>query len=207
METGLSIEELSKRYEDVISSLRMLLNPHRFKHTLAVAETAYRIASATGSNAERAYLAGLLHDCAKHLSDSELIEAATNHGETLGEQELKYPNNLLHSKVGSFRAREVYGIDDSEILSSIYYHTTAKPDMSLLEKIIYVSDFIEPGRKIDMEPSLDKLRELALIDIEKTFLIILEHTTAYLIDTYKEDICKDSLLAYYHYIKQEKTND
>lgn len=187
------------RYEAIKASLKGLLNPHRYEHTLGVASTAYAIAEACGYDVNRAYLAGLLHDCAKHISDEELILEAEKHGEKLTAQELKYPNNLLHSKVGSFRAKEIYGVEDAEILGSIYYHTSAKPCMNMLEKIVYISDFIEPGRKIDIQPSLQELREMSLRDPEETFKTILKHTTEYLLETYKNDICDETLSAYKYY--------
>lgn len=190
---------LNSRYEAIKASLRSLLNPHRYEHTLGVAQTAFTIAEACGFDVHRAYLAGLLHDCAKHMSDEDLIREAENHGETLTAQEIKYPNNLLHSKAGSYRANEIYGIEDREILDSIYYHTSGRANMSLLEKIIYISDFIEPGRKINIKPSLSELRSQSLYDLEGTFKTILKHTTEYLLETYKNDVCSETLSAYKYY--------
>ena len=85
---------------------------------------------------------------------------------------------LLHAKVGAFYAKEKYGVEDVDILSAITYHTTGRPNMSLLEKIIYVADYIEPHRK--KLPRLDEIRKIAFIDLDRAIYMILENSLSYL---------------------------
>jgi len=94
-----------------------------------------------------------------------------------GTYERKNPE-LLHAKLGACFANEIYGVTDSEILSAIIWHTTGCPDMSLLDKIVFIADYIEANR--DKAEDLPKVRELAFKDIDACLLLILEDTIAYL---------------------------
>ena len=100
-----------------------------------------------GADLEKALTAGLLHDCAKGRGVKEQIRYCEKHGILLTEAELAMPA-LIHAKLGAYLAEKDYGITDPEILDAITYHTTGRPDMSLLEKIIYIADYIEPNRRI-----------------------------------------------------------
>lgn len=95
----------------------------------------------------------------------------------MNEAELQNPG-LLHAKLGAALAAADYRIDDTGILNAIRFHTTGRPEMTLLEKILYISDFIEPGR--EEIPRLDEIRRMAFIDINRTLLMILENTLSYL---------------------------
>jgi len=86
--------------------------------------------------------------------------------------------SLLHAKVGGFIAMETYKVDNSDIINAILNHTTGRPEMSLLEKIIFIADYIEPGRK--QAPNLTEVRKMAFMDLDKTMLKILGDTLAYL---------------------------
>jgi predicted HD superfamily hydrolase involved in NAD metabolism len=88
--------------------------------------------------------------------------------------ELQNPTALLHAKVGSFLAKEKYGIEDEDVLNAIRYHTTGRPCMSTLEKILYIADYIEPGRK--HASNLLQIRRMAFQDLDKTLFKILEDT-------------------------------
>ena len=98
----------------------------------------------------------------------------------MNEAELKNPQ-LLHAKVGSFLAMEEFDIHDQDIINAILNHTTGRPDMSPLEKIIYIADYIEPGRK--QAPNLTPIRKVAFEDLNKALLMILEDTLSYLEST------------------------
>ena len=133
---------------------------------------------------DKAYTAGLLHDCAKYLDDEQMLEAAKEHNIELEEVE-KTSVQLVHAKVGAVFAKEVYGIEDEDILNAIRYHTTGRPDMSLLEKIIYVADYIEPGRRrmvddVDSAKRLELARSYASVDIDLALKTILKETYDYL---------------------------
>ena len=149
----------------------------RFVHTQGVEYTAASLAMRYGEDVERAQVAGLLHDCAKCMADEKLLSACEKHGIPVTEVERRNPY-LLHAKVGSYLAEKEYKIKDPEILSAILYHTTGHPGMTLLEKIIFTADYIEPGRK--QAPNLKMIRQMAFIDLDEAVKKILADTLDYL---------------------------
>lgn len=163
--------------------LKKHLTKDRYQHTLGVAYTAAALAmryNTDTSNAnlvKRAYLAGLLHDCAKCMSDEKKLHICDNNNLSYSNMEASHPY-LLHGKVGAHIARKKFGIKDEDILQAITWHTTGRPNMSLLEKIIFIADYIEPSRKPVKE--LDLIRRLAFEDIDKTMEKILSNTLKYL---------------------------
>ncbi|MBQ8822829.1 MAG: bis(5'-nucleosyl)-tetraphosphatase (symmetrical) YqeK [Lachnospiraceae bacterium] len=150
----------------------------RLEHTIGVAYTAASLAMCYGADVEKALIAGYLHDCAKHLSGEELLKICKKNDIPVSETEAKNPSSLLHGKVGAFLAKEKYGVEDEEILSAVCYHTTGHPGMTLLEKIVFLSDYMEPGR--DKAPNLPLIRELIFKDIDKALLKVLEDTLMHL---------------------------
>ncbi|MBQ9062925.1 MAG: bis(5'-nucleosyl)-tetraphosphatase (symmetrical) YqeK [Eubacterium sp.] len=157
--------------------LAKLQNGRRFQHTLGVTYTACALAMRYGCDLTQARTAGLLHDCAKHLSGIELRETATRRHISVTQFEREH-TPLLHAKVGAYLARVDYGITDLSILEAIRWHTTGKPDMTLLEKIVFTADYIEPNR--DRAPHLTELRELAFRDLDRCVCEILRDTRNYL---------------------------
>lgn len=157
--------------------LKAKLPPMRYEHSLSVSYTCMALAMRYGYDLQKAELAGLLHDCAKRFSDSELIEKCAKHGIELTEGERNAPA-VIHAKYGAWMAEHKYGITDEEILSAIRCHTTGKPDMSTLDKILYIADYIEPRR--DKASNLPQMRELAFKDLDKTMYAILAGTLTYL---------------------------
>lgn len=151
----------------------------RYEHTLGVAYTATSLAMRYGASLESAKLAGLLHDCAKCMDDDKKISICEKHHIIITDVERRNPS-LLHAKVGSFLAMDTYHVQDNDIINAILNHTTGRPGMSLLEKIIFVADYIEPGRK--QAPNLTEIRRLAFVDLDAAMLKILEDTLAYLED-------------------------
>ena len=149
----------------------------RYEHTLGVAYTATSLAMKYGESIKKAYLAGLLHDCAKCMSDKKKIAICTKHNITMTETEQKNPF-LLHAKVGRFVAMHSYGVDDEDILNAIENHTTGRPNMSPLEKIIFIADYIEPNRK--EAPNLEQIRKKAFENLDEALVIILHDTLQYL---------------------------
>ena len=123
---------------EIESELSTVLNSRRYQHTLGVSYTAASLAMCYGCNIEKARIAGLLHDCAKCLSDTELLQTAREHELPISESEEADPY-LLHGKVGAYFAENKYGITDPDILSAIVFHTTGRPNMTLLEEIIFVA--------------------------------------------------------------------
>ncbi len=141
------------------------LSKNRYEHTLGVCETAIALAKRFGEDESKAYLAALLHDCAKYMSTKEQIEYANDHGIKLSEEELLCPP-VIHAPIGAEIARIEYGVKDRDVLGAIRYHTVAKEDMSVLEKIIYTADMIEPNREFD---GAEELRTLASKSLDETF--------------------------------------
>ncbi|MDY6325172.1 MAG: bis(5'-nucleosyl)-tetraphosphatase (symmetrical) YqeK [Catonella sp.] len=165
--------------EEIESRLREVLNPHRFEHTLGVSFTSASLAMRYEYDIKKARLAGLLHDCAKYMKGDELLLSAERYNLPVSKYERANPG-LLHAKVGAYLAEHTYGVDDEEILSAIRFHTTGRPGMSLLEEIVFVADFIEPGRK-ELK-CLPGIRKDAFIDIHRATLGELENTINYLKD-------------------------
>jgi predicted HD superfamily hydrolase involved in NAD metabolism len=185
--------------------LKNHLTKERYHHTLGVAYTAVAMAmkyNPDTSNDEfikRAELAGLLHDCAKCIDNSKKLKICDKNNIPYSkfESENAY---LLHGRIGAFIAMTKFNIDDQEILDAIEWHTTGRPDMSLLEKIIFIADYIEPGRK--PVPELDEIRQLAFTDIDKTMEKILENTLNYLNEK-GASIDKMTQFTYDSYVKNQ----
>lgn len=179
--------------------LRDKLPEKRFEHTLGVEYTCCALAMRYGTDMEKARVAGLLHDCAKHLSGIKLIKKCHKYNLPTSKEEQEFPE-LLHAKVGAYLAEYKYGIEDEEILSAIRWHTTGHPEMTLLEKIVYVADFIEPNR--DQAPNLPKIRELAFQDLDQCLIEILGSTLTYLRE--KGGVIDPATNATYEYYKGGK---
>lgn len=182
---------------DLKKDLKKELDDSRYEHTMGVMYTCAALAMRYEYDLEKAMLAGLMHDCAKCIPNAKKLKIADkNHLET-SELERKNPF-MLHAKLGAFLAKEKYDIDDEEILDAIRFHTTGKPDMTLLDKIVYIADYIEPKR--DKAPNLSLIRRLAFEDIDRALLKILEDTLSYLGDS--PDEVDDMTKRTYEYYKK-----
>lgn len=169
--------------EKIIARLKTKINDKRIEHSLGVEYTAACMAMVHGEDVDKARLAGLLHDCAKGIPTKEKLEKARKHGLSISKFEERNPD-MLHAKLGAFYARYKYDVTDEDILNAICYHTTGRPNMSLLEKIIFVADYIEPNRK--MLKDMDEIRKEAFLDIDKCVTHILRNTLDYLEKTTNE---------------------
>lgn len=159
---------------EIIRYLSACLKPKRFVHTLGVAATAANMASVFGCSVHDAYLAGLLHDCAKYLTGHEQVQICDEEGIALTEVE-RLNTALIHGKLGTHLARIKYHIEQKDILDAICYHTTGRPGMGLLEKIIYLADYTEPGRVMQSEPySLADIRSMCFRDLDRALIMVLE---------------------------------
>lgn len=163
--------------------LKKHLTKDRYEHTVAVAHIAAALAmkyndDISNSNlVKRALLAGFLHDCAKSIDDDKKLRICDKNNISYSKIEAAHPY-LLHGKVGAYIASSEFNIQDKDILQAITWHTTGRPNMSLLEKIIFIADYIEPSRKSVAE--LDLIRQLAFDDIDRTLEKILSNTLKYL---------------------------
>lgn len=195
-----SADEISSPEIDIINAkLHSVLTPKRYKHTQGVAQESLQLAQRYGADTDKAYIAGLLHDCAKCFTDEEKLKLCEKYDLVLDDI-LKSQPDLTHSFLGAKLAYEEYGIEDSEILDAIAYHTTGRPNMSLLEKIVFIADYIEPNR--DYFEGLDKIRELAYADIDKAVIYSLENTINY--NKNKNRIIHPLGIAALRYLKEEK---
>ena len=167
----------SDQYNKMRKTLEKYLDHDRFVHTLGVANTAVSLAMVYDTDLGRAYTAGLLHDCAKCIPNKERLKLCAKWDIPVKKLEEKNLG-LLHGKMGAYLAREKYKVDDEEILSAIACHTVGKPDMTMLEKILFVSDYIEPNR--DRAENLLYIRKTAFHDIDFAVLLITEGKLDYL---------------------------
>jgi len=152
---------------------------------------------------DKAELAGLLHDCAKRYQDNFLIEKCRQHGVELTADELLAPT-VIHAKYGAWMAKHKYGIQDEEILSAIRFHTTGCPDMTTLEKIVWLADYIEPRRAYIEQ--LPRIRKLAFQDLD---LAIYESLAGSLTYLQRKDahvaLMSQEALDYYQKLIQNRT--
>ena len=176
--------------------LSKYLDDDRYQHTMGVMYTCACLAMAHGYDIQDAQAAGLLHDSAKCIPNKKKLKMCNEHKIPVSEFEKDHPF-LLHAKLGAYIAREKYGIKDEEILSAITYHTTGKRAMSLLEKSVYIADYIEPLRY--KASNLPKIRRIAFQDLDECMYEILKDTLAYLEEDDAEEIdmtTKDAFLYY-----------
>ena len=178
-------------------SMEKYLDGERFEHSLGVAYTAAALAMCHGADVEKAQVAGILHDCAKCVGHDKKLNLCRRHGIEVSDIERRNPF-LLHTKVGSHVAKHQFDISDEDILRAICNHTTGRPAMSLLEKIIYISDYIEPLRGHDRR--LTEIRTEAFRgDIDRATLMKAEDVLKRLEDGGREiDPATRETYAYYN---------
>ena len=162
---------------EIRKKVKKKLEKERYEHTKGVMYTAASLAMANGSDIKQAMFAGLLHDCAKCIPNEEKLALCKKYDIPVSKFELDSPY-LLHAKLGAFLAQKEYDITDAEILHAIEVHTTGAPDMSLLDKIIFVADYIEPNR--EKAPHLTAIRRLAFSNLDACVAQILKDTLDYL---------------------------
>ncbi len=181
--------------DEIKKSLKKELDKSRYEHTLGVMYTAGALAMAHGADLNQAMLAGLLHDCAKCIPNDEKFALCKKYRIELTQAEKDNPA-LIHAKLGAFLARKKYHVTDEEVLHAILVHTTGEPGMNLLDKIIYIADYIEPGR--DKAENLSIVRPLSFKDLDAALCKILGDTLEYLKSTGKEiDALTEQTYQYY----------
>ena len=163
------------KMKDIQNKLINDIGEKRFKHSLRVAETAVKLADNYGLDPKKAYLAGLIHDCAKY-NEEAYIKKYNIDFSIYPVSSIKDP--VLHSFLGAEVAKKVYNVYDGDVLKAIEYHTTGRPDMSDLEKIIFIADAIEPARDFE---GIEKIRKLAFENLNKAMLNLLDSNIIFLI--------------------------
>ena len=152
-----------------LADLRARLDDYRFTHSVNVAKTCRELAKMYGCDEEKAYFAGLLHDVFKNEPKEKMLAFFEQNGIVLSECERSAPK-LWHAIGGSVYLQKTYGFDE-EFIRAVRYHTTGRANMTLLEKIIYLADYIEPTRDF---PDVDVLRKACYEDLDKGLLLGLE---------------------------------
>ena len=158
--------------EQVVISL---LKPSRVKHVLGCRDTAVELAKRWGADVTDAARAGILHDVTKAIDGPLQLTLCAAYGKLLDDFSKRYPKTL-HALTGSMVAKRIFG-ENEAVVSAIEFHTTGKADMTLLEKIIYVADYMEPNRDF---PGVERLRELAFTDLDAALKLGLEMTLEHL---------------------------
>ncbi|MBE6728024.1 MAG: HD domain-containing protein [Ruminococcaceae bacterium] len=184
-------ENLIPEYSEYKSLLQRKLVEKRYFHSLCVADEAMRLAEKYGGNAQKAYLAGLLHDITKNSSKEEHLNIFNTFGIILNNVEEK-AEKLWHAISGAIYVRYILNIEDEEIAEAIRYHTTAKADMPLLSKILYLADFTSRDRDYD---DVDVMRRLVDESLDKAYLYALSYSVKDLV-MQNRAIHNDTLNAY-----------
>lgn len=180
------------------------LTKKRYEHSIGVSYTASAMAMAHSADVEKAAIAGLLHDCAKCYSTEEKLKRCKKHKLPINQYEKNNPE-LLHAKLSAYYAKAKYGVEDEEILSAITWHTTGKANMSVLDKIIYIADYIEPNRKT--LPEMEEIRHEAFTDLDKCLVHILKNTINYLMERDPDSIDSITQETYQYYISDTNKNN
>lgn len=162
--------------EELLQAVKVELTADRFKHTLGVVETAVKLAKQFGADPERAEIAAILHDYCKCWSQETLrlwiVEQQLDHNL------LEHSSALWHAFVGAEAVRIRLGVEDEHILNAIRYHTSGRPGMTVLEKVVCLADYIEPGRDF---PGVQQVRELAERDLNGALLRSFNNTITFLV--------------------------
>lgn len=165
------IHEVEKRLINSIGS-------ERYFHSVRVMEEAVKLASIYKCDKEKAAIAGLLHDCGKFKNEDELLKKSCDFD--IIQSGAYFTNTaLIHGVLGAEIAKREFHIEDRDILNAIQYHTTGRENMTLLEKIIYISDYIEPDRNF---LGVDEIRKLAYENLDLALVKAMDKTIKHIID-------------------------
>lgn len=162
--------------DELVAKEKANMDEKRFKHCIGVSETSRKLARLNNYDEDKAALAGFIHDYAKQISNERFIEAIKTQG--FDQDLLNYNRAIWHGIVGTYFIKKELGITDKEILTAIWRHTTADVEMTTLDKIVFVADFIEPGRDF---PGVDEARKVAFNNLDDGVGFELAHTLDFLI--------------------------
>lgn len=185
------------REHDILKVVKTKMPEKRYIHTLGVRDTAIKLAELYGENTEKAKYAAIIHDIAKY-AELEWMRNVVRE-QNMDERLLPWENEILHGPVGAYIAQQQFEIDDEDILNAIRHHTTGRPGMSRLEKIIYVADMIEPNRKFK---GVEELRTLAFSNLDEAMRACIQHTIAFLVNS-RQTIYPLSIECYNELMREE----
>ncbi|RAL25818.1 bis(5'-nucleosyl)-tetraphosphatase (symmetrical) YqeK [Thermoflavimicrobium daqui] len=187
--------------EQIIQATKKQMPLSRWEHTLRVRDMALELAEQQAEiQSHQVELAAILHDYCKFWSDEQLV--AWIQEKSLPEELLLYNKEIWHGPVGAEVAREKWGVLEEDVLNAIRYHTTGRPNMSVLEKIIFLADYIEPGRQF---PGIDEIRKWAKLDLDQALLQSLENTIMFLIRR-KQKVYPLTFITRNYYLDRVKEN-
>ncbi|MCU7742236.1 bis(5'-nucleosyl)-tetraphosphatase (symmetrical) YqeK [Priestia megaterium] len=186
---------------EALAIVKKQLTERRYIHTVGVMETAIELAKRFEADEKKAELAAIFHDYAKFRPKEEMKQIIID--QNMNPSLLEYNTELWHAPVGAFLVRNEVGITDKEVLDAIAYHTSGRPGMTLLEKIVYVADYIEPGRRF---PGVDEVRELAETDLNAALIQSLKNTISFLM-TKHQAVYPDTMMTYNDLILGGQTHD
>lgn len=195
-------KNIEKKIFDYLSKY---LGYERYEHSYNVAMLAVKLASMHNKkNMLKAQIAGLLHDCAKYMTDEKLVNFFKKNNKNLECfcEIIRFSPHLLHSFTGEIIARENFKIKDKDILNSIRNHTLGRENMSILEKIIFVADSVSYDRKWE---NAEEMRNLAKKDLDEAFLKILKRKIEYTIDN-SVFLCRQAVSTWNWYVSNNKKN-
>jgi predicted HD superfamily hydrolase involved in NAD metabolism len=184
--------------DKALAIIKHHLPEKRFIHTLGVLETAILLAEKYGANRKKAELAAIFHDYAKYRPVTEMRSIVSE--QKMSHTLLTYGRELLHAPVGAYLVKKEVGIEDEEVLDGIRFHTTGRANMTLLEKIIYLADYIEPNRSFI---GVEEVRLLAKNDLDEALLTAISNTIQFLVKK-QQPVFPDTLAAYNHLILKEE---
>jgi len=170
------MSDFNCKINKIKSTLKQMLNETRFAHTVAVCEVAVTLAERYGADKEKAYLAALLHDCARGFDNKQQLEYCKENNIELDDH-MKNDINPVHALVGTDMANRRFGVNEKEILDAISHHAIGCEDMTLLDKIIFIADEIEPART---EDDADEARKAAENDLDEAIIPAMRIKSYYL---------------------------
>ncbi|MBB6445954.1 bis(5'-nucleosyl)-tetraphosphatase (symmetrical) YqeK [Bacillus benzoevorans] len=162
--------------EKALDIVKKQLTKHRYEHTLGVMDTAVYLAEKYGVDRKKAELAAIFHDYAKFRDKEEMKQIILE--QRLGNELLEFNSELWHAPVGAYLAEKEAGITDPEILDAVRYHTSGRAKMTSLEKVVYLADYIEPGRHF---PGVEEVREMAEKDLDQALIQAIKNTVHFLL--------------------------
>lgn len=174
------------------------LTEHRYKHTLGVMETAIKLAQRYGADEKKAELAAIFHDYAKFRPKEEMRAIILE--QQMPPDLLQFNSELWHAPVGAYLVKKEVGIEDTDILDAIRTHTSGRVGMTVLEKVIYLADYIEPGRYF---PGVEEVRELAEVNLEKALIQSIRNSILFLMKK-NQPIYPDTFHTYNDLVKKQE---
>lgn len=175
---------------DALQLVKAQITEKRYVHTLGVAESAVELAERYGADVKKAEIAAIFHDYAKFRPKEEMRQIIIN--QNMAKDLLDFHSELWHAPVGAYLVEQEAGITDQEILDAIKYHTTGRVGMTVLEKIVYLADYIEPGRSF---PGVDEVREIAKKSLDAAMIQAVRNSIVFLMNK-KQAIYPDTFHTY-----------